>query len=282
MKHFCLLLLFLIVSLTHANAMVCQKTHRAEFVAGLDATIFTPKNVEPKGNIVIFPPTIGKTPVDNLVARRTCVRGFRVIVMDDWKMSEMDITKLNYIEDLIGKGAHFIDQVDHEYQRPEQLKIGVMGVSLGGFIGLHLKSQDERLGAMLLIAVGQDIDEILSQTLARPFEQIRHDQMEKFATPDQASYAKAMYASFEQLQKTTFDHLDSSEFLMVIPLKDRAVMTENQFKLWNTIGKPSLIQFPMGHVWTIALTEIVYAEAFAKFFFDQSVKAKSSMMLPTP
>ena len=258
-------ILFGLLATLSVMAEPCKINQEANFIPGINASIYLPKSPSIR-TVVFLPPTVGKTPLDSLVARRICNRGIRVILMNSWNMKDLNFNKLNYIEDLLAIGESFVNQALWRFPPAPNKKIGIVGVSLGGFIADHLRQSNNQIGPTLLIAVGEDIDLILSKTKARPFRKVRAMQMDQYDLASADDYQRALLASFKTLGSTSVNPAEKEDILMVIPTDDKTVSSENQIKLWESWGRPDSISIPLGHIESIALGEFLYSDTFADFF----------------
>lgn len=251
-----------------ADEVSCEKVEVENFTDQVGALLYSPlrENDEPIKNIVIFPPTVGNTVLDRRIARKLCQNGMRVVLMKNWNIQNLDTQKLNYIEDLLPRGQAFLEETKKRFQRDDSPRFGMMGISLGGFIALQLKMNNPDSGRIFLMAVGDEIEAILSRTNAKPFAEVRANQMRDLGIPDVDAYQREMTSSMTALGKPHQNIFSPDDFLLMIPQRDTAVPTKNQLSLWESLERPQVIEMPFGHVHSIAISELIHSRRIVDFF----------------
>lgn len=270
-QHACFFLIALALfsgSSVFADEVSCEKVEIENFTDQVGALLYSPlrENDEPIKNIVIFPPTVGNTVLDRRIARKLCQNGMRVVLMKSWNIQNLDTRKLNYIEDLLPRGQAFLEETKKRFQQHDSPRFGMMGISLGGFIALQLKMNNPDSGRIFLMAVGDEIEAILSRTDAKPFAEVRANQMRDLGISDADTYQREMTASMTALGKLNQNIFSSDDFLLMIPERDTAVPTKNQRSLWASLERPQVIEMPFGHVHSIAISELIHSRRIVDFF----------------
>ena len=153
-----------------------------------------------------------------------------------------------------------------EQSNLDQNRIGVLGMSLGGFNALYLAAIDERVAAVIPGLAGVDLPYVLTHSRERRVKAA----VDRVTAQLSISGDELESRLREQIQTRVSDlapHLDASRIQMVVASFDRAIPIEKQRALHQALGRPEIIEVPTGH--RTAALYIPYLRYHALRFFDQ-------------
>jgi cephalosporin-C deacetylase-like acetyl esterase len=152
--------------------------------------------------------------------------------------------------------------VDWAYSRPEinHEQIGVIGISLGGFISAIAMGIDERLKAGVFIAMGANSEVITWESKADTFRKgpiCTRAECREAHTYYPQYLAEVSERGFENVtpfkqcfltDAMTFAHrLRNRPILMINALWDKYIPRRATLQFWEACGKPSIMWLPGGH-----------------------------------
>ena len=162
--------------------------------------------------------------------------------------------------------------VDWAYSRPEinHEQIGVIGISLGGFISAIGMGLDERLKAGVLIAMGGNSEAITWESKADTFRKgsiCTRAECREAHTYYQGYLAEVSERGFENVtpfkqcfmtDAMTFAHrLRGRPILMINALWDKYIPRRATLQFWEACGQPSIMWLPGGHAGIWALYPLI-------------------------
>jgi len=141
-------------------------------------------------------------------------------------------------------------------------KIGVIGISMGGFKASLLAAiENKRLDATVICLAGSKIWDILTFTRKNNFVKERRRIMEQEHLNPHEFNSRLE----QEIQCDPFyyaPYIDASKTLMVISRFDRVVPTRQQKLLRKQIGNPKTIIIPAGHYTSFLLGKYIERKAF--------------------
>ncbi len=214
----------------------------------------------PRPLVIVFPPIMGATTVDNSVAKQLAKNGAHVVHIElqdlftkprplnelQAKFHALLLSSKILIENLGASQDLLIDEN----------KIGVFGVSLGGIVGATLAGITDKIKSAYLLGAGGNLSYISQNSTRDSVSQLKdfiHSQDEKFKELDLANndntWMKYSAPYFEVLDPLSFtDQLKNKKVFMLMSSEDTTVPFVTQFELWEALDRPEHMLFSMSHI----------------------------------
>lgn len=221
--------------------------------------------------VIIYPGIGGTTYFEKYLASYYASHGVSVVIshyINDVKLhyisnirSEM-LTNLSVGFSLVG----FFSTLP----RIDANRISIQGVSYGGIRGAYHTALDKRIKSATLMVAGAPFEEILAFSDLETVTEIREQQMLHANITDSGEYLNRLKEEVIPISDFICQR-KSEEFFLVISDDDRWVPSENQWQLWDMLGKPEYERSDLGHIGTplwLGLTKIRYIFNFFAAIWD--------------
>lgn len=239
----------------------------------IDVTVFSPRR--PNGAAVVIIP-IWKGPEDGLervIARQLAGNGFLAAIVPlpgQWKRRPKGFSNGDYTvsadvartRDAMLQGMADVRRVAHWLRRDRGIaegRLGVLGVSLGGFVSATaLSVLDEFSAAVVALAGGGIADVLLGDS--RETRRVRDEILKRGISREELA---RLCAEFDPV--TFADPARRDRVLMFNAEADEIVPAESGRKLWAAYGSPEIIWVPAGHYTAIFYLPQLLERATAHF-----------------
>ncbi len=199
------------------------------------------KRNRPAPLIIITPPISGVSVMDRSFAKMFVKKGFHVVIAEaytDISNPETPVSELSPVLARLVVGIRRI--VDFAEDQPEinSEQIGLFGVSLGGIRGIMAHSVDTRIGPTIILMAGGDFPSMLLECDNKYCNGYKNARFAAgdFENPDTMEDEFAKWLRFDSLDFASLARTE--EIFMYISGRDREVPTDNQWKLWEALGRP--------------------------------------------
>ncbi len=221
----------------------------------VSAMFYTPQDRTTYPVVLILPHLSGSMTAERFLARGLVRAGFAVLHItepyyftfekrhESWLQSAKDLDDLVQVVHLLRQAVINTRQgIDWVLQQPgvEQGHIGLMGVSMGGWVGVLVSGIDERITSSVYVLAGGDISALILQS---PLTVTLRDNLRQHGVlPEDI-----------QVVSNTIDPLNlapaarRNHTLMINAVFDRTVPRSCTDRLWEALGRPPLFWIPVGH-----------------------------------
>lgn len=147
-------------------------------------------------------------------------------------------------------------------------KIGVSGISMGGFIGSMLVAVDDRIAAAALMLNGGDIPQLLVMSEEQEVVEIREGLQKKHQWDNQTMYEEGTRVLGAIDPITLAPLIDPKKIMLISARFDKVVPYDLSTRWWQAAHRPKRVVVPTGHY-----SAIVFLHYFrwrcSKFFRGQ-------------
>ncbi len=173
--------------------------------------------------------------------------------------------------------------------RPEvdPARIGLCGISMGAIGGAIVAAVEPRIRRSVLIMGGGDLAGIVWRSRERPVLCWKRALARRLDLEGEEEFAAAFRAGFVSDPLLFAPHVDARTVLQFIARYDDRVPTENQWRLWEALGRPSGFSIPCGHY--TAIFWVGFAEEQALAFYREGfagggggVPGRPALATPVP
>ncbi len=219
------------------------------------ATLFQPR--KPNGAAVVVLP-IWKGPengLERVIARHLAGSGYAAIVMPlpgQWERTPKGMRSGSYTvsadirrtRDALTQGMMDVRRVAHFLRRDRGIgegRIGVIGVSLGGFVAAAALSVLDDFGAGVVALAGGGLSDVLLGD-SRDTRRVRDEILKQGFTPEDVTRLCRPIDPLHLADPSRRDRV-----LMFNAEGDEVVPKESATKLWRAYGEPEIVWVPAGH-----------------------------------
>ncbi len=144
-------------------------------------------------------------------------------------------------------------------------RIGICGISMGGFQASLLMAVDSRIDAGVFMLSGGDFPKLLMISQEGEIVEYRKIMKEKYGLSDEQMYAEAK-KSLGDIDPMVFaPNLNPARVLFISPRFDQVVPHECALKWWNAASQPNMIVIPTGHYSSIFFIRYIQGKAAQHF-----------------
>ncbi len=214
--------------------------------------------------VLIMPPTGGKNSIDVAYAKLLCAKGFQVFIFDTWTTPAPSID-LDLHQRIYESAQHAIGLV---ISKIEKGFVGILGTSVGGLYSTTAMSQQSRLSAGFVIACGEPIAAVITQSDQEAMLKLKRERLDKFHFKSQEDYQTEL---LKHIQLDAFilpKNFVGKKLGMAIALQDKTVPTALQFnleKLWNP---QTVLKIEGEHFGAIVKTWLFHSREIVDFFSE--------------
>ncbi len=144
-------------------------------------------------------------------------------------------------------------------------RIGISGISMGGFQASLLMAVDWRIDAGVFMLNGGDFPKLLMISQEGQIIEYRQVIKEKYGLSDEQMYAEAQKALGDIDPMVFAPNLNPARVLFISPRFDQVVPHECALKWWNAAGHPNMIVIPTGHYSSVFLIRFIQRKAVNHF-----------------
>ncbi|MEH6454655.1 MAG: alpha/beta fold hydrolase, partial [Psychromonas sp.] len=202
----------------------------------------------PSPVVILLPILNGKKHLMRPFASLFADKGYSVIIIDTLQGSTL-LDDLKDPEPSIRKALQRHRRVIDWAESRDQLdisRLGVLGVSLGGFNALYLSALDKRVNVASIALAGGSLPDLLVNSDERRITEAVAGVKEDLSLDDQ----QLMEYLQQKIVSDTLviaPHVNADRMLMVLAKYDKSVPYSNQLELYNAMGQPEAVTLPTGH-----------------------------------
>ena len=222
----------------------------------------------PTAGIIQLPILDGDYAPAMMFAEYYAEQGFHVLRMER-KKGMFDLEKpVNYSRKIIIRSI--IDErrtLDWwlENEEVDTDRIGISGISMGGFQASLLMAVDWRIDAGVFMLSGGDFPQLLMISGEGQIIEYRQVMKEKFDLTDEQMHEEAKKALADIDPMVFAPNLNPARVLFISPRFDQVVPHQCALKWWNAAGHPNMIVIPTGHYSSVFLIRYVQRKAAGHF-----------------
>jgi dienelactone hydrolase len=147
-------------------------------------------------------------------------------------------------------------------------RIGLVGISLGAIGGSIVAAVEPRIKRSILIMGGGDLAEIFWRSREGPVRAWRSNHRRRWEVHDVEGFRAEFEKGYRSDPLLFAPSVDARTVLQFIARYDDRVPTENQWRLWEALGRPTAYAVPTGHY--SAILFVGFAEKKALAFFREA------------
>lgn len=144
-------------------------------------------------------------------------------------------------------------------------RIGVSGISMGGFFSSMLLAVDDRPAAAVLMLNGGNLAKLIVISQEEEVVLVRNAYKKRTGWDDQAFYREAYKATADLDPAVLAPRLDPKKILFVSPRFDQVVPWELSSLWWNAAHQPRRIVIPTGHYSSVFFIFYIQKQAVEHF-----------------
>ena len=279
-------------SLTLVKEKKSYRVFEASLEAGLDGfdddspitfEFYEQLENAPSPVVLVLPILNGQKHIVRPFATHFANNGYAVVIVDTVQRDTLLDDLANpeaAIRQTIQRHRRVIDWVE---SRPDLdvARLGVFGVSLGGFNALFLAALDERVSVVSPALVGGSLPFVLVTSNERRIKEAVAGAKAELSMDDE-ELKKYLTDNIESDPLMIAPHVNADRVLMVLAKFDKAVPYESQLKLREVMGEPEAITLPTGHI--TAAAYLFYLRSRVREFFDRKLAepgAHGTAIVPT-
>jgi len=157
----------------------------------------------------------------------------------------------------------------------DRTRLGVSGISMGGFFGSVLTAVDDRVAAAALMLNGGDLAQLLTITDEGWVEQVREEFLASRQWTHQQLYDEAdrLWRDIDPL--TVAPRIDPHKVLLISARFDRIVPYDLSTVWWEAAHRPRRITIPTGHYGSVVFISYIQrkcADHFRRVFMTQTTE----------
>ena len=230
--------------------------------------------------MIIYPGIGGITYFEKYLANYYTLKGISVVIshyLDDVKLYNI----ANIRSEMIANLSVGFSLVDFFSTLPniDPDRISILGISYGGIRGAYHTALDKRVNSATLMVAGAPFEEILAYSSLDMVSEIRSQQMNNANIADTSNYLAEIKKEILPISDFVCQR-ESDEFFLIISDDDEWVPTENQWQLWEILGRPKYENSGLGHIGTPlwhGLKKVNFIYNFFASFWDIAFVQDSSL-----
>lgn len=236
------------------------------FTEGSDfkVEVMTFRPEKPKSIVLILPPTGGINIIDKSYAKGLCERGHEVHILTHWSDDDEFNYELEIHNRFYARSYRAIGLVLKNMRT--DLKIGVLGTSVGGIFASIAASRYPQITSAMIITSGAHIPSIIANSNQLAMVDAWNVRRKRYGFKNKTEYIEALekVIDLEPLNRLTMT--TPKRFGLIIATEDKTVPTVNQERL-KALWKPETVFYRKnGHFWGIVLTWLFDSEKIFSFF----------------
>ncbi len=248
------------------NLSTVPNPEKEDFVVPL--YFFKSRYKNPRAVVLIPPNSNGVTSLELALAGKFASRGISALVYDPQFEIQDRKRKVEELDQVFQLAIYSlkltIDWIEQKDKYFDDEKIGVMGASMGGILSGYLVGQDSRVKSAYIYAAGGDLPSLLANSDLEYLQFLKNQWLEENeATEEDYEATLRDLISIEPSKPSV--EVDPKNIFMVIGEEDQTVPAENQWHLWESLGKPPYITKGNGHAGPV-FTSLKHMNKMVRFF----------------
>ena len=236
---------------------------------------YEPSSSKPSPVVLLMPILNGQKHIMRPFATKFAKNGYAVVIIDTVQRSTLldDLTEPETaIRRTIQRHRRVIDWIE---TRPDldASRLGVFGVSLGGFNALFLAAIDRRVSVVSPALVGGGLPYILVTSNERRIVEATESVKTRLSM-DNEQLEEYLTEKIETDTLTVAPHINAERVLMVLTKRDKTVPYDSQLRLRDAMGYPEAVTLPTGHVTAAAYLFFVRSRVLE--FFDRKLAEENT------
>lgn len=222
-----------------------------------------PENLK---TVLVMPPTGGENILDQLYSNALCRAGFRAVMVQGWDddtFTELDAKM--HDRGALKALAAIRQAVEYAVGGRSDVKVGILGTSVGAISSSFAAGFDSRISTAVLIVGGIGMPEIIGASTEKTLTRLRAERSQAFGYKSVEEYQAALAKTLVVEPGDFIGHSGPKKVFMVLATQDVTVPTKNQWDLYRAFGNQELRTFEGNHIEAIKASPKLYLQDMIAF-----------------